>query len=204
MKPFCFALLVACAFSTARAAEDIVIFSGGERFRKNWIASTWGGLDVRDDGEGENGGAVVAAVPTEKAQPWSGFSLQVAYDQNKAVAAIPLDDDLREHGVVVVRVNCGKDRSGQPGAGQALQAGLSFLVGGERKAVPPTPLSQLGGEANLDGDPESWQEIRIPIAAMLKKLPDPAAAEGILSVGLQYVDAPACEILVSDCRIKSE
>lgn len=196
---------IGAVLPTYAAGEDAVIFSGSEGFREGWTATSWGtGLEVREDGKGEKDEPAVAAVPTDKVVPWSGLALRVGYDQNKTAAAIPLDDALREHGVVMVRLNCGKDRSGQPGAGQALQVSIGFLVGGNLKEVSPLPINQFGGSATLDGNPESWQEIRIPIATMLAKLPDPAAAEGILSVGLQYVEAPVCEILVSDCRVKAE
>ena len=196
---------IGAALPAYAAGEDTVIFSGSEGFREGWTATAWGkGLEVREDAKGEKGEAAVAAVPTDQVVPWSGLALRVGYDQNKAAATIPLDDALREHGVVVVRLNCGKDPKGQPGAGQALQASIGFLVGGALKEVSPLPINQFGGSATLDGDPESWQEIRIPIATMLAKLPDPAAAEGILSVGLQYVETPASEVLVSDCRVKAE
>src|SRR5689334_14821755 len=88
--------LAACAISMARAAaDDAVIFSGEDRFHKNWTSSTWGGLEVRE-GEGENGGAAVSTVITEKATPWSGLNLHVAFDQDRAKNAIPLDSDLKE------------------------------------------------------------------------------------------------------------
>jgi len=201
---FCLAAAVVCA-GPARAGEDEVIFSSGEGFRKNWVVTTWGGLEAQVGGGGENGGNAVVTVPGDKASPWCGVTLQLAYDQEKASRAIPLDDDLRDRGMVVVRLNCGKDASGQPVGGQALQAGMTFLLGnGEKKSVPPVPLARLGGPARLDGDPDSWEEVRIPVATLLKNLPDPAAATGILGVSFQYVESPSCQILVSDCRLESK
>lgn len=196
---------LAAAISARAAVEDEVIFSEDGGFREKWVATTWGkGLEVRDDAGGEKDGKAVAAIPSEGAEPFGGLSLRVGYDQKPAVASIPLDDAMREYGVVVLRVNCGKDVTGQPSAGQAIQVTLGFLVNGNLKEVAPVALSKFGRKAALDGDSESWEEIRIPIADMLEKLPDPSAAVGLMTVGIQYVDTPTCELLVSDCRLKSE
>lgn len=195
----CILAVIGAALPSCAADGDAVIFSGEDGFRSGWTVTAWGGLEARKDAEGENGGLAAASVLTEKAVPFSGVSLRVGYDQNMAAAAIPLDETLRDRGIVVLKVNCGKDSSGQ-----ALQANLGFLVEGKMKEAPQVPLGEFGGPAKLDNDPETWQEIRIPIDRMLAKLPDPTAAEGLLSVGIQYVDAPVSEILVGDCRITTE
>lgn len=195
--------LAVCAISMAQAvADDAVIFSGEDRFRKNWTSSTWGGLEVRE-GEGENGGAAVSTAITDKTAPWSGVNLHVAFDQDRSKNAIPLDSDLKESGVLVLKLNCGKDREGQPGAGQKLQVSLSFLDNGKPVPAPAVPLAQFG-VASLDNDAASWEEVKIPISTMFQKIPDSSGIDGLVGVGIQYVDNPACEILVGDCRVTKE
>ena len=198
------ALFIAvCAASLARAAaEDAVIFSGEDRFRKNWTSSTWGGLEVREE-EGENGGAAVATVVTEKAAPWSGLNLHLAFDQERSQGAVPLDQDLKESGVVVLRLNCGKNSEGQPGTGQALQVSLNFLADGKPVAAPAVPLARFGLHA-VDGDSTTWEEVRIPISTVLQKVPNAPDVQGLLGVGVQYVEKPSCEILIGDCRVVKE
>jgi len=195
--------LAICVFSMARvAADDAVVFSGEDRFRKNWTSSTWGGLEVRE-GQGENGGAAVCTVITDKTAPWSGVNLHVAFDQDRAKNAIPLDADLKDGGVLVLKLNCGNDREGQPGGGQKLQVSLSFLDNGKPVSVPAVPLAKFGLES-LDSDAASWEEVKIPISAMLQNMPDSSGIDGLVGVGIQYVDSPSCEVLVGDCRIRKE
>lgn len=197
------AYLAACAISMGQAAaDDVVIFSGEDRFRKNWTSSAWGGLDVRE-GEGENGGAAVSTVITDKAAPWSGVNLHVAFDQDRTKGSVPLDADLKDNGVVVLKLNCGKDREGQPGSGQKLQVSLSFVEGGRQIAAKAMPLGQFGVQT-LDNDDSTWQEVRIPISTMLGNTPDSSGVEGLIGVGIQYVESPACEILIGDCRVQKD
>jgi hypothetical protein len=202
MKRTAAVCLAVCAISMARAAaDDAVIFSGEDRFRKNWTSSAWGGLEVRE-GEGENG-AAVSTVITEKTTPWSGVNFHVAFDQDRAKNAVPLDADLKEGGMVVLKLNCGKDREGQPGTGQKLQVSFSFLNNGKPVPAPALPLARFGVES-LDGDETTWQEVKIPISTMLEKIPDSSGVDGLVGVGIQYVESPACEILVGDCRVQKD
>lgn len=198
------ALFIAiCATLVARvAAEDAVIFSGEDRFRKNWTVSTWGGLEVRE-GEGEGGGAAVSTVLTNKVAPWSGVTLQLAFDQSSASGAIPLDDALKDGGAVVLKLNAGKTGDGESGGGQALQVSLRFLVDGKSVSAKAIPLGRFGLAA-IDNISSTWEEVRIPLDIVLQQMPDPSAVQGLLGVGLQYVDRASCEILVGDCRVKSE
>jgi hypothetical protein len=195
--------IAVCAATLAQAvAEDAVIFSGEDRFRKNWTTSTWGGLEVRE-GEGENGGAAVVTLLTEKTAPWSGLNLHLAFDQSRDGGAIPLDDTLKEGGILVLKLNAGKGPDGQPGGGQALQVSLNLLVDGKAVPVKALPLARFGLPV-VDTDSSSWEEVRIPLAVLLKTMPDPAAVQGLLGVGVQYVDKPSCEIAIGDCRVAKE
>jgi hypothetical protein len=56
----------------------------------------------------------------------------------------------------------------------------------------------------LDADPKNWALIRIPLAQMVGKLPDPKAVVGLSGVSIQYIDQPTCEVRVTECYLKAK
>jgi len=201
------ALILGAGFSqNAVLGKDAVIFSGKKKFLEKWMADGWGGMEAKVvEGAGEDGGAAVSSVFTQESAPWSGISLHLGYEYNGPLESLILDDKLKARGVVELKLNCGKTKDGKQGGDQPLQFGLTFVLkDGTKVSSAPVPMSQLGNAAKLDGNARSWEEVRFSVAEMLKKIPDSSQVAGVWSVNLQYVDTPACEILVGECVLKEK
>jgi hypothetical protein len=65
-------------------------------------------------------------------------------------------------------------------------------------------LQKLNATPSLDGDSETWEEIRVPIRDMQALLPDPSEAEAISSIAVQALGTPSYNLMVGDCRIRLE
>jgi hypothetical protein len=201
------ALCFVTAVSFAHASDkEIVIFSGKDKFRDKWLATGWGGTEAKViDGAGKEKGAAVSSVFTSETAPWSGISLQLAFEESRPKECIDLDKKLIDKGTVELALNCGKTKDGKKGGDQAVQIGIVFVdKKGERFGAPPIPMERLGKASKLDGSEGSWEELKLPIAESLKGLPNAADMVGIFAVTVQFVDMPLCEVLVDSCVISQK
>jgi len=180
---------------------DVLIYSGKEDFRPNWVITGWGGANTSassKDGRTPGTGYVSSAID-DKSQPWSGIAFHVAYGQDQSANSIPLTPELNATGAVELYINNGKALAGHESEEIKVKLVVLFMTK-DGKQVP----ASTDTFTTLDTDAKSWEAIRVPLATLLAKVPDASIITGVAGVNLQYFETPTSEIRVTDCYLKAK
>lgn len=205
-RPALLALCLAAPLHAGFTADDILIFTGTGKFAPGWAASSWGGVKVKES-PGENGGVAVEGEVNAETAQWCGLSLRSSTEGGAAANIVPLTDELRENGAIMLKLNCGQglDNVSDGGDGQKVQIAVVFqLKDGTFTNPLPITLAKLNSAPSLDGDSTTWEEIRVPIRDLLTQLPEGAEAAGISRINVQAQGTAAYNFLLGDCRIRQE
>ena len=143
-------------------------------------------------GEGGSGGALALAL-ADTSVVWCGANLDLP--EPAPFPADPAECDL------VFEANGGRTPLGIVGlGGQTFQVDMRFrLADGSVKSGPYIGPTIEGGR--IDGDPATWQTVRIPVRRLL---PKDAEATAVAGINLQYRGVPAdrAALLVRAIRLE--
>ncbi len=193
-----------CALSVASAARaEILLYSGEDSFPAGWAKQEWGGavptiepMVSQDDQPGS-----LAILAVTGAEAWSGAGIHTFSDDQPP---LEIPASYLESGSLVFLVNGGVRPDGDREGGQSVQVALGWAEpGAEASAKQGSDFikvsDHLDGEV-IDEDPESWQEVRIPLSAF--GFPDTADALVWKSFAVQFMGAaPTSGVYVTDIRL---
>lgn len=196
------AILVACASlygqnPTTSSSADHAVFSDG--LRKGWEISTWGKVALKVQKDPQLDRNVLALICNDQSKSWSGGLISTSAPPTGAPAEIPLPDD-KKNGFLVFSVNGGNDEWGNHIGGQLIQISIGHrnATGQWDKGSSFVPINKYIAGNSIDGDPSTWQEVRIPLSTLTASQNIPA----IGAVFVQYIGTPVAPLAISSIKIE--
>ena len=141
----------------------------------------------------EGGLPYLEIAAPETAKQWCGTTIAFSQGLEEKEA---LSKDLIEKGLLTFKVNGGNDEFDRPSGGQNVQIAIGQQS--PAKSGGYHPLSNYLEGNSVDNDPESWQEVRIP----LKTLIGDSGMKRVDALKVQFIGTPpGAPLLIREIRL---
>lgn len=176
----------------------IDIFAG--QLLKGWHVGGWGGVDFKLQPLKDRDAKVLHLQLNAAPQNWAGVFLSTTQPTGKTQAEIAMSQSLKKTGTLVLSINGSNDEWGNPVGQQKLQIAIAQRTEKSKwlHGSKFLPLKSFVTGNMIDDNPETWQQVRIPLAKLLTKEDLPALG----AVFLQYIAQPTGSVMVRSICIE--
>ncbi len=147
-----------------KAVEKLNLLDDG--LPKNWKLVGWNGVKPELQSPDEDGAdaAVLSLTLSEDAKSWGGSKLKAIKPDHGLTMP---ENSVSNQGHLVFEVNGSQDKWGKHKGRQQLQVLLVFSDGDQNKNRKYVPLPPYTNGTAVDEQPETWQEVRVPLSRLL-------------------------------------